>query len=403
MSVKVRDFPLHPHEVTSEFLSTCLGGQVTTFSIDNSMTAAGVLADAFRVMDIEYESGHSGPKSCFLKCTKEIPEVVEMCLTTGVYAKEVYFYSTLIKKVKDVIRVPDCYGIFTNDDDDVCKEFCLVLEDFDDSNWEPFEQIEKPMNYDDVANFMSDLGHFHSACWDEPVSEGPGLGPFRAHWQSLNDDYWLDDGMTTWDQVLPKWEEVYSQPLLAMVEPCVAETIKKIAEIYKSDQAKKIQDALITEMQTRPRTITHGDARGNNIFKSKNDGSMGVIDWQMWVAGPASNEFGQVWLNSFSLESGMVHRLAELTDIYYQALISKRPEIAEQYPFDVLLDDLKLLFVNIWIEYLGFTVGSIDGYRDPNQQQAKDNWEEMMKRNMETLHYSGCLQSFEAFIDRTNS
>ena len=96
MSAKVRDFPLHTHEVTSEFLSRCLGGRVTTFSIDNSMTAAGVLADAFRVMNVEYESGDSGPKSCFLKCTKEIPEVVEMCLSTGVYAKEVYFYSQIL-------------------------------------------------------------------------------------------------------------------------------------------------------------------------------------------------------------------------------------------------------------------------------------------------------------------
>ena len=91
MSVTNRDFPLYPYEVTKEFLSRCLGGQVKTFNVDNSMTAAGVLADAFRVMDIEYESGHTGPLSCFLKCTKEIPEIVEMCLSTGVYAKEVYF------------------------------------------------------------------------------------------------------------------------------------------------------------------------------------------------------------------------------------------------------------------------------------------------------------------------
>jgi len=206
------------------------------------------------------------------------------------------------------------------------------------------------MNYEDMINFMRDLGHFHSACWGEPVSAKPGLGPFRAHWQSLNDNYWSDDGMTTWDQVLPKWEEVYGQPLLSMVEPSVADTIKKIAEIYKSDQARQIQDALIAEMQTRPRTITHGDARGNNIFKSKHDGTVGIIDWQI----------------------------------------------------DVLLDDLKLLFVNIWIEYLGFTLGSIDGYRDPNQQQAKDNFKELIKRAMETLHYSGCLRSFQAFIDRIN-
>ena len=394
-----RDFPLHPEEVTNEFLSKCFNGKVISFELDTSMTAGGVLADAFRVFNISYDGINDLPKSCFLKCTKEIPEVVEMCLSTQVYAKEVYFYSTLIHKVKDVIRVPECYGIFKADDDIECKEFCLVLEDFDENNWVPFDQFDNPMTYDDTIQFMKDLGYFHAACWGEPVSNDAGLGPFRAHWQNLNDDYW-EDGETTWDRAVPKWEDVYGESLLSMVSDEVGETIKKLVDIYASKNGKKIQEELLKELQKRPRTITHGDARGNNIFKSKNDGSMGIIDWQMWVAGPASNEFGQVWFNSFSLDSGMIHRLDEMTSIYYEAMISKKPEIKDEYPYEVLLDDLKLLFINIWPEYLGFTVGSIDGYKDPEQLKSKENWREMMKRNMETVHYSGCLESFENFISK---
>ena len=98
----------------------------------------------------------------------------------------------------------------------------------------------------------------------------------------------------------------------------------------------------------------------------------------------------------------MIHKLDELTSIYYQAMISKRPDIEKEYPYDLLLDDLKLLFINIWPEYLGFTVGSIDGYKDPEQAKSKENWREMMKRNMETLHYSGCINSFERFISKLN-
>ena len=69
-----------------------------------------------------------------------------------------------------------------------------------------------------------------------------------------------------------------------------------------------------------------------------------------------------------------------------------------KYPFDQMMIDIKLLFINIWIEYLGFTVGSLDGYKDPAQQKAKDNWKEMITRNMQTIHYSGCLETFEDFI-----
>jgi len=395
----LRDFPLYPEEVTNEFLSRCFNGKVISFELDTSMTAGGVLADAFRVFNISYDRINDLPKSCFLKCTKEIPEVVEMCLSTQVYAKEVYFYSTLIHKVKNVIRVPECYGIFKADDDIECKEFCLVLEDFDEDNWVPFDQFDNPMTYEDTIQFMKDLGYFHAACWGEPVSNDAGLGPFRAHWQNLNDDYW-ENGETTWDKAIAKWEDVYGESLLSMVSDEVGETIKKLVDIYASKNGKKIQEELLKELQKRPRTITHGDARGNNIFKSKNDGSMGIIDWQMWVAGPASNEFGQVWFNSFSLDSGMIHKLDEMTSIYYESMISRKPEIKDEYPYEVLLDDLKLLFINIWPEYLGFTVGSIDGYKDPEQLKSKENWREMMKRNMETVHYSGCLESFENFISK---
>ncbi len=366
-----RNYPLHPEEVTNEFLSECFGSEITSFGLDTSMTDGGVLADAFRVKDIEYKNHTEAleknlPKSCFIKCTKEIPEIVEMCLSTQVYAKEVYFYSTLIDTVKQVIRVPDCYGIFKDENDLDCREFCLVLEDFCEDEWVPFDQFENPMNFEDTEQFMKDLASFHAACWGEPVSDQPGLGPFKAHWQSLNDEYWSEDGTTTWDDVL------------------------------------KIQEALIESLKNTPRTITHGDARGNNIFKSKKNGTMGVIDWQMWVAGPASNEFGQVWFNSYSLESGMIHRFEELTKTYYESLCSHKSEIREEYPFDQMMIDIKLLFINIWIEYLGFTVGSLDGYKDPAQQKAKDNWKEMITRNMQTIHYSGCLETFENFIAGLN-
>ena len=394
-----RHFPLYPNEVTCEFLEKCFGAEVKSFDIDTSMTAGGVLADAFRVFNIEFEQGNDLPRSCFVKCTKEIPEVVELCLSTQVYAKEVYFYSTLINKVKNTIRVPECYAIFRDESDKECKEFCLVLEDFSIENWTPFDQFENPMDFDDTVMLMKDLGAFHAACWNEPISNEAGLGPYKAHWQSLNDSFW-DEGTTAWDQVLPKWKEVYNEDLLSMVDSETQDTILKINEIYNSKNAKLIQQKLIEELQNRPRTITHGDARGNNIFKSNDGKTIGIIDWQMWAAGPASNEFSQLWFNSYSLESGMIHRLEELTKIYYNSLTQTNEDIKSSYPFDQLFDDTKLIFINMWIQYIGFTLGSIDGYKDPEQEKSKQNWREMMKRNMETVHYSGCLDSFENFISK---
>ena len=118
----------------------------------------------------------------------------------------------------------------------------------------------------------------------------------------------------------------------------------------------------------------------------------------MWAAGPASNEFSQLWFNSYSLESGMIHKLEELTAVYYTSLTDSNPDIKASYPFDLRMEDTKLRFINMWIQYVGFTLGSIEGYKDPEQEKSKANWREMMKRNMETVHYSGSLEAFKKFI-----
>ena len=57
-----RNYPLHPEEVTNEFLSECFGSEIISFDLDTSMTDGGVLADAFRVKDIEYKKQRFGDK-----------------------------------------------------------------------------------------------------------------------------------------------------------------------------------------------------------------------------------------------------------------------------------------------------------------------------------------------------
>ena len=94
----------------------------------------------------------------------------------------------------------------------------------------------------------------------------------------------------------------------------------------------------------------------------------------------------------------MIHKLEELTKVYYTSLTDSNPDIKTSYPFDLLMEDTKLIFINMWIQYVGFTLGSIEGYKDPEQEKSKANWREMMKRNMETVHYSGSLEAFKKFI-----
>ena len=392
------EFPASHAELTGQFLSDVLGHQVLSYEVDHSMTAEGVLADAYRVFNIEYsEQGKKGPSSLFVKSTKTIPEIVELCKATGAYSKEVYFYSELNSKIAEVIRVPQCLALLRDDSDETCSQFCILMEDFASEEWVAFEQMKNPMNYEDMADFMRELARLHAHCWHFPHNEQTGLGDFRPHWQLMNDEFVDQQGNTSWDQLLPKWQAVYGCSLLSEVDEAVRQSIEEIAEVICSGEWPAHQTTILSELQRRPRTITHGDARGNNIFRSRTDGSMAFIDWQMWAAGPACNEFSQVWMNSFSLESGMVFRLEELTRIYYDTLVSLKPDIESEYPFDQLLADIKIIFLNTWIQYLGFTLGMLDGYTDPAQADAKENWRLMMIRNMQTLHHSETLDALKQY------
>ena len=85
-------FPSTPAEVTACFLGRVFGAEVLGFEVDDSKVADGVLGDAFRIHSIRYAAGAEKPSSCYLKVAKSIPDVVDLCLSSGAYAKEVFFF-----------------------------------------------------------------------------------------------------------------------------------------------------------------------------------------------------------------------------------------------------------------------------------------------------------------------
>jgi hypothetical protein len=88
---KGSDFPSTPTEVTTGFLSGVFGTEVLAFEVDASKVEEGVLGDAFRIYSITYKGSNTGkPTSCYLKVAKSMPEFVELSVSSGAYAKEVY-------------------------------------------------------------------------------------------------------------------------------------------------------------------------------------------------------------------------------------------------------------------------------------------------------------------------
>ena len=86
------------------------------------------------------------------------------------------------------------------------------------------------------------------------------------------------------------------------------------------------------------------------MFCRKDGSEWALIDWQMWVAGPVANEWPQIIINSFSVESGVIQNLDEYISSYYDALCAKQPKAAATYSLDELQNDIRLACVDMWLQ-----------------------------------------------------
>jgi hypothetical protein len=180
---KRKAYPTSPAEVTAEFLSSLFKEKIATFEVDQSQLEAGVLADAFLVKftfdDAAGAAAKGLPTRCFFKVTKSIDAVADLSTQVGhVYEKEVYFYRTLRSQVESSVRIPKIYGVFVDESDPRCKEFCLVMECLDtETEWKTFEQFESPMTPEEFKSYLAFIANLHACTWDMPIEPSQyGLG-----------------------------------------------------------------------------------------------------------------------------------------------------------------------------------------------------------------------------------
>jgi hypothetical protein len=236
---------------------------------------SGVLANAFRVYNIAYAGvSKNNPTSCYLKVPKDIAAIVDLAVVTGVYQKEVYSYETLSKNVPKEFNIPKCYAVYHDKTDPGCKEFCLVMEDWCEPTYLAFDQTSASMSMVDLGSIMETLAAFHAAHWDLPVDDSVlGMGPYKAP----ADDIVVAMFGGAWEVVKREWSNVFSTPFTRPGNK-IDVYVAQIGDILAGPQGAKFFTKLQDDLRTRPRTLTHGDSRGDNIFKVHGD-QIGLIDW----------------------------------------------------------------------------------------------------------------------------
>ena len=284
-----------PDEVTASFLSEALGAEVASFECD-APDSMGLLGDAFRVHGIVYADAVAGPEQVFIKCTKKAPDIAELAASTAIYSKEVYFYEHLRSQVAGSICVPSLYTLRHDENDAECRNFVIVMEALRSDEWMTFHQFESPMSAADLESYLRFIAGLHACTWDIPLNEEQtGLGVYAAHFHFLCKDF--VGHPATWPKFLEEWEDVYDgASLLSGFEEQegVVESVVGITEMMVGPQGEALDAAIQAQLRTRPRCLTHGDARGANVFRRRSaegvdDSELwALVDWQMWAAGPCA-------------------------------------------------------------------------------------------------------------------
>ena len=290
--------------------------------------------------------------------------------------------------------VPECLGVFYNPADPDRSEFCIVLEDFTEDEFACYDQAKAPMSLADIGPFLDGLAGLHATCWNVPVDDNqPGLGQFNAHFESLDAQF-----PETWKILDAQYADTFGHTLWSNIPPEHAAAVKGLSEILAGSDAPEIRAALLKRFRSRPRSICHGDARGQNVFRSvSGDRAFALIDWQMWVAGPVAYEMNQVWMNSFTPDSGVLERFEDLIGRYHATLV-KLNASASEYPLDLLIVDIKLSLCQMWMQYVGLTCGMLADYKKPENDQAARNWDMLMTRNCTTLAMCGSFDALRDFV-----
>ena len=119
------NFPTCIGELTNEWLSTALGGQVTGY--ETTFLEGGVLSDAFKLHAITYAGDVGGaPKSVVVKVANGVKDRRDFALLGNAYTKELRFFQELASEVP--LRSPKLYAC-ESDGSEGSEFFIIVMED----------------------------------------------------------------------------------------------------------------------------------------------------------------------------------------------------------------------------------------------------------------------------------
>lgn len=312
------DIPNSADEITAAWLAAALAANGHDLPAIESMERQrigegfGALSEIYRLTP-RYAKGGDGPKSLIVKIAPPIQPVRDLAGAYGLYQREVTFYRDLASTVP--MRSPACYATAFNPAN---QDFVLVLEDICDATGG--DQIGG-MPLEQVRVAIDALADLHVAWWGRPelkalesVIQPFGVAPYC--------DFNVRHG-GAWAVIEPFMKERVSPRMMRVGERLGASL-----------------DGMIEQVFDGPRTLCHGDFRGDNLmFETHPDGGLGliVLDWQILTQGSGAFDLGYMMSGSVATEVRRDHEM-DLLRGYHDKLLAGG---VTGYDFDQCLRDYR--------------------------------------------------------------
>ena len=310
------DFPRKVNDITNEWLSKVLGVTVTGY--EAKYIEGGVLSDAFKLHLIT--NAGDAPSSVVVKVASQHKEMRDLALRGNSYNKELNFFKDLAKAVP--ISTPKVYGCFA-DGSEGSEHFIIVMEDLA-AHSKSFDQVDDPPDEGFSRKLALEAAKLHARFWESEVTKLPWIGR-QDNRYVFSLDSMTKSGNASWAPFRDLYKQLYGRDLFDREED---QPVEELTELMCGPKSIGIIEKIYDVLSSRPKTLLHGDMRGDNVFrtnpstgKSVEDSTITFIDWQLIHAGPPGPEFMVAWM--FSLETEDRRKDKDMLKQYHDKLVEE--------------------------------------------------------------------------------
>jgi hypothetical protein len=387
------DFPRTVGDITNAWLSTVLGRTVTGYA--TAFLEGGVLSDAFKLYAITYDGkGASAPSSVVVKLASRVKDLRGFALMGNAYKKELNFYQYLAKDVP--INSPKVYGCFS-DGSEGAEYFIIVMEDLT-AHSKVFDQVDDPPNEAFARKLALEAAKLHATFWESETTRLPWVGRDDNRYVFALDAL-AQMGNTTWAPFRVLWEQMYGRDIF---DREAFTPVEELTALLCGPKGIAIHAKIYDILSSRPKTLLHGDMRGDNVFrthpalgKSVEHATLTFIDWQILHAGPPGPEFTQAW--QYSLEPEVRRKDKDMLKQYHDTLVELNP-VAAAYTYDMLLEDYALSFCFWWTAVISIGIGTLPSFDKPEGARMKELWGKGLFRALSAMRDLDCLALIKRLV-----